>query len=351
MTFMSSALTLGVTCALVAGIMCGAFTLPMKYLGRWSWENVWAIFILVSCVLMPVAMVAATTPGFMRILRVAPAGAVISAMLTGFAWGFGAIMFGQGVSAVGVSMANTLMLAISASLGSFLPMGLLAPEKLAQPQGHAIILGTLLGILGIVCCGYAGLLREKSQAADKEKLRGNMVGMARPIAAGLALCIGAGLLSSVLNIGYSLAQPVLTTAIHAGYSPFAGSNIIWLLMLTSGAVPNLCFCGYLLGKNASMKKYAAPHSFMLYGLAVLMGLIWSGDIFLYGFASPKIGRLGPAIGWPLKLIAGLITANVLGFFIGEWKLARVKDRRCMAAGLVILLFSILTLGWASTLGY
>src|ERR1017187_8805195 len=148
MIFASTTLTLGVALALVAGIMCGAFALPMKYLGRWSWENVWAIFILISCVLMPVIIAKATAPRFVEILKSAPPGAVAAAVLTGFAWGFGAIMFGQGVSAVGVSMANTLVLAISASLGSFLPLGLLAPERLGQPQGHAIILGTLVGTAG-----------------------------------------------------------------------------------------------------------------------------------------------------------------------------------------------------------
>lgn len=349
MAFANSAPTWGVTFAIVAGIMCGAFALPMKYLGRWSWENVWAIFILVSCVLMPAILAGATAPAFVQILRAVPAGAVAAATLTGFAWGFGAIMFGQGVSAVGLSMANTLVLAISAALGSFLPMGLLAPEKLAQPQGHAIICGTLVGIVGIALCGYAGFLREKSQGNQKEALRGGMVGKARSASVGLALCVGAGLLSAVLNIGYALAQPILAVAVHTGYSAFAGSNIIWLLMLTSGAVPNLCFCAYLMGKNATWKKYAVPNAAILYGLTVLMGLLWGGDIFLYGFASPKIGRLGPAIGWPLKLIAGLITANVMGYFIGEWKLTHAKDRLWMTVGLLVLLVAILVLGWSSTL--
>jgi L-rhamnose-H+ transport protein len=330
--------------------MCGAFALPMKYLGRWSWENVWAIFILVSCVLMPAIIARTTAPAFTQILRAAPAGAVLAATLTGFAWGFGAIMFGQGVSAVGLSMANTLVLAISAALGSFLPMSLLAPEKLAQPQGHAIVCGTLVGIVGIACCGYAGFLREKSQGLHKEALRGSMVGQARPVAVGLALCMGAGLLSAVLNIGYAAAQPILATAVRGGYSAFAGSNIVWLLMLTSGAVPNLCFCAYLMRKNATWKKFAMPNAAALYGLAVVMGLLWGGDIFLYGFASPKIGRLGPAIGWPLKLITGLITANVMGYFIGEWKLTRAKDRWWMTGGLLILLVAIVILGWSSTLG-
>jgi L-rhamnose-H+ transport protein len=347
--FASTTLTLGLTLAIVAGIMCGAFALPMKYLGRWSWENAWAIFILVSCVLMPIVITTATVPDFVRVLYLAPGRAVASAVLTGFAWGFGAIMFGQGVSALGVSMANTLVLAISASLGSLLPMGLLAPEKLGRPQGHAILLGTLVALVGIACCGYAGLLREKSQGVEKEKLRGDMVGAARPIAVGLALCIGAGLLSAVLNIGYASAQPVLAAAVRAGYSSFAGSNIIWLLMLTSGAVPNLCFCGYLLGKNASWKKYALPNCTALHGLAVLMGLLWGGDIFLYGYASPQIGKLGPAIGWPLKLIAGLVTANIIGIVSGEWKLTRAKDRSWMIAGLIVLLVAIPILAWASIL--
>jgi L-rhamnose-H+ transport protein len=345
-----SALTLGVTCALVAGIMCGAFALPMRYLGRWSWENVWAIYILVACVLMPLMIVWVAVPDFVEILKSAPVGAITAAILTGFAWGLGAIMFGQGVSAVGLSMTNTLVLAISASFGSILPMALLAPEKFGQPQGRAIVLGALVGVVGIACCGYASVLRERSQRLDKEKLRGDMVGSTRPISVGLALCIGAGLLSAVLNIGYSSAQPVLSAAVHSGFSAFAGSSIIWLLMLTSGAVPNLCFCIYLMNKNATWKKYTVPNGASLYGLAILMGLLWGGDIFLYGFASTKIGRLGPAIGWPLKLIGGMMTANLIGYGIGEWKLTRARDRLWMAMGLLVLLMAVLILAWSSTLG-
>jgi len=349
MTIPASTLASGVTCAIVAGVMCGIFALPMKYLGRWSWENVWAIFILVSCVAMPLAITWFTVPQWMRVLATTPAHATWIACVTGFAWGFGAIMFGQGVSAVGISMSNTLVLAISASLGSFLPICVLAPERLRQPQGHAIIVGTIVGIAGMASCGYAGLLREKSQENDKEAVRGEMVGQARPIAIGLLLCAGAGILSAVLNIGYSAAQPLLTSAVRLGYSSFAGSNVIWLLMLTCGAVPNLVFCAYLLGRNGSWAKYVKPKCGLLYGLTILMGLLWGGDIFLYGFASPKIGRLGPAIGWPLKLIAGLITANAAGYLTGEWKLTHAKDQRWMTLGLAVLFAAIITLGWASTL--
>lgn len=343
-------LTLGITFAIISGIMNGTFTLPMRFLGQWSWENVWAVFIVVSCVIMPLGIVAVTLPGFAQVLTSAPVRAIVLACAAGFAWGFGAIMFGQGVSAVGISMANTLVLAISASLGSFLPILLLAPERLLQAQGKAIILGTLAGVAGIVCCGYAGFLKEKSQKGHEESSRGQMVGRARPFGIGLLLCVGAGLLSAVFNIGYSAAQPILETAVRMGHSAFAGSNLIWLLMLTSGAGANLCFCGVLFKKNGSWRKYAAPRSASLLGLAIVMGLLWGGSIFVYGFASPDLGKLGPAIGWPLSLMAGLITANVWGFMTGEWKMTQLKERRWMMVGLLVLLGAIGVLGWSGTLG-
>ncbi|MGH9655490.1 MAG: L-rhamnose/proton symporter RhaT [Bryobacteraceae bacterium] len=350
MNFTVSALALGIIFALVSGIMNGTFTLPMRYLGRWSLENVWAVFILVSCIIMPVAIIAITVPGFAKILATAPTDAVVIACITGFAWGFGAIMFGQGVSAVGISLGNTLVLAISASLGSFLPILLLAPERLGRAQGQAIIAGTLIGIAGIVCCGYAGFLKEKSQKDKADRVRGEMVGHRRPFGAGLALCIGSGLLSAVFNIGYSSAQPVLQTAVHMGYSTFAGSNLVWFLMLISGAVANLCFCAYLFKKNGSFGNYALSKATPLFGLAIAMGLLWGGSIFVYGFAAPKLGEIGPAIGWPLSLIAGLLTANAWGAFAGEWKLTRLKERRWMAGGVLVLLLAIVTLGWSSALG-
>jgi L-rhamnose-H+ transport protein len=346
----ASVLAFGIACAIVSGIMNGIFTLPMRYLGKWPWENVWAIVMLVPCVIMPVVIVLLTVPGFMRVLQSAPPHAVLFASLFGFAWGFGAIMFGQGVSAIGISMGNSLALAISASFGSVLPILVLAPERLFQTQGSAIIGGTLIGILGIACFGYAGFRREKSQQGNTQQVRGDMVGHARPFAIGLLLCSGSGLLSAVFNIGYSLGQPIRETAVRMGHTTFAGTNLIWLLMLTCGSVPSLCFCGFLMKKHGTWRRYAAAGSARLYSLTIGMGLIWGGHTYLYGFASPKLGKLGPSIGWPLTLMAGLMTVNACGFLAGEWKMTRLRDRQWMGLGLIMTLAAIAVLGWSSTLG-
>jgi L-rhamnose-H+ transport protein len=343
----SSALTMGLALAVVSGLMNGTFTLPMRYLGRWSWENVWALFILVACLIMPVVIAATTVSNLGESLRQAPTRAIAMAMICGFAWGFGAIMFGQSVSAIGISLANTFVLAISSSLGSFLPILLLDPGKLFEKQGEAIMAGTAIAIAGIAFCGYAGKLKERSQV--NEDVRQEMVGKARPFWIGLLLCAGAGILSAVFNIGYSGAQGIVQSAVHLGNSAFAGSNLVWLLMLTGGAVANLGFCVYLFKQNASWVKYKQPKSASLYGLTLLMGLLWGGSIFVYGSAAPKLGKLGPAIGWPLSLSVGLLAANLCGIFAGEWRFSRAVERVFMGIGLLVLILAIVTLGWSSTL--
>lgn len=349
MTSLAATPWAGLALVLTAGCMTGIYTLPMRFLGRWSWENVWAIFMVVSCVAMPLIAACWTAPNLLHVLAATPGHAVAAAVITGFAWGFGAIMFGQGVSAIGVSMSNTLVLAISAALGSFLPMIVLAPERVHQPQGIAILVGTAIGMIGIVCFGYAGFARDRSQAAALAQVRGKMVGKARPFGIGLLLCFGAGILSAVLNIGFSLAQPVIATAVRSGDSRFAGSAIIWLLALGAGAIPNLVFCAWLMARHSSWRNFGAPRALPLYAATILMGLLWGGDILVYGLASPMLGKLGPAIGWPVKLTAGLVTANAAGILTGEWKSTRSTERRWLAAGFVVVVLAIFVLGWSSRL--
>jgi len=145
---MGDTVLVGSLLAILSGLMNGSFTLPMRFLGRWEWENVWSIFITSSCLIMPAAILTAIAPRSWAIIAHAPAHAVWIAIATGFAWGFGAIMFGQSVSAIGISLANTLVLAISSALGAFLPMLLLAPQKIFSPTGKMIVAGVPSNLSG-----------------------------------------------------------------------------------------------------------------------------------------------------------------------------------------------------------
>ena len=59
---MTSMLLAGALLAILSGLMNGSFTLPMRFLGRWEWENVWSLFIVISCLLMPAAIVSVIAP-------------------------------------------------------------------------------------------------------------------------------------------------------------------------------------------------------------------------------------------------------------------------------------------------
>lgn len=345
---MNQMIATGILLAILSGVMNGLFTLPMRFLGRWNWENVWILFIIVSCLILPVLVLSATAPQAWGLLPGAPTHALFAATLAGFAWGFGAIMFGQSVSAIGISLANTFVLAISAALGSVLPLLFLAPGKLFQREGVMILAGVGVAIVGIVLCGRAGWLREKAERSSKQTNRGDMVGQARPIWVALMLAVGSGILSGVFNIGFTLAQPIVGYARAAGLSTFASTSLIWWIMLGAGSVANLGFCIYLLRKNGSVKKFTQAGGSRLYFLAAAMGLLWGGSIFVYGAAAPMLGDLGTAIGWPLSLATGLLIANAAGLSSGEWRHAPRIAHRWLYTGIVVLLIAVAVLSGANS---
>ena len=336
----------GALLAILSGLMNGSFTLPMRFLGQWEWENVWSLFIIASCIVMPVLIVSVTAPQSWMIVAHAPAYAVWIAVLTGFAWGFGAVLFGQSVSAIGISLANTLVLAISSALGSLLPIVLLKPQSLLRPAGAEILGCILVELVGIGLCGWAGRQRELESGTGAQ--RGNMVGRARPVRVAILMALGAGLLSAVFNIGFSLAQPIADYGRASGLSQFSSTNLIWWIMLSAGAVANLGFCSYLFRRNSSLKKFLEPGRLRLYSLSAGMALLWGGSIFVYGASVPRLGSLGTSIGWPLSLAVGLLLANVIGIVLGEWRQASERARAWMYSGILVLLVAVILLSRVSS---
>ncbi len=341
---MKDTLVAGSFLAILSGMMNGSFTLPMRFLGRWEWENVWSLFILVSCLILPASLITAMAPQSWSILAHAPAPSVLIASVTGLAWGFGALLFGQSVSAVGISLANTLVLAISSALGALLPILILAPHRLLSHTGEMILFGVAVEVAGIALCGHAGRLREQADAPVPQ--RGSMVGHARPVRIALLMASGSGVLSAVFNMGFSLAQPIAVYGRAAGLSPFSSTNLIWFIMLAAGSVANLGFCAFLLARNRSLGKFRQPGKFRLYGFSAVMALLWGGSIFVYGAAAPRLGSLGTSIGWPLSLATGLLLANLIGVSLGEWKGASPRARAYMYYAIPVLLIAVIILSRA-----
>ena len=56
-------------------------------------------------------------------------------LLFGFAWGIGATLCGLGISRVGLALAFAVILGITASFGSLIPLAVVHPHELLSPLG------------------------------------------------------------------------------------------------------------------------------------------------------------------------------------------------------------------------
>lgn len=321
----------GVLLAVLSGACNGLFTAPMKLQSRWKWENTWLVFIVVACLVMPLAIVLPAVPNLRGVFTGTPGGAVAAALAFGFAWGFGAISFGQSVDALGVSIANSLVIGISSALGSLVPLILGGNVRMSQ-RILMLLSGVTAFLIGVALCGAAGLLRDKAAARTADR---------KVQTRGYVFAITAGVMSAIFNIGFTLALPIAATGKAMGLSEFAATNCIWLLMLGAGSIPNIGYCLYLMNKNKTAGLLTEPGSARAWLLASAMGLLWGGSIFLYGAAVPKLGDIGPSVGWPLSLAVGLVVANAMGLLLKEWSTAPAAATARMRYGLLVLIAAIL----------
>jgi len=324
---------LGLCYALLSGIANGLFSAPMKMIRRWKWENIWLLFIVVACLLMPAAMVLPVAD-WRAVFAASPQPAVAAAFLFGFLWGFGAILFGLSVDRLGVSLANTLVIGLSSALGSLVPLILGGALKI-EPRLLVLFLGVATFVAGVWMCGAAGRLRDGGSPAGS--------------GSGYLFAIGSGVMSAIFNVGYSLALPIAAAGQRLGYSSFTATNCIWLAMLGAGSAPNIIYCALLMRKHSSLGCYA-EEPVKGWSLGVVMGLLWGGSIFLYGAATPLLGDIGPSIGWPLSLAVGLLVANLMGVLLGEWRAAPPAARRRMRLGILVLLAAIVLCAASTRVG-
>jgi L-rhamnose-H+ transport protein len=329
---------LGIFYVALSGICNGLFSAPMKIIPRWKWEIIWLVFILTSCVAMPPILVFSRIPDVGAVFAEAPGQAILAALLVGFAWGFGAILFGLSVHHLGVSIANSLVIGLSSALGSLAPLIVLGQLRLNTKQ-LVLFAGIAVFLAGVWLCGRAGRMRDSagSGAAGETSMRGYL------------FACGAGVMSAIFNVGYSLALPVADTGEKLGLSRFDATNAIWLLMLGAGSIPNIAYCVYRMRSAHTAGLFWDAQPSRTWGLSIVMGLLWGASIFLYGAATDLLGDIGPSIGWPLSLAVALLVANILGVLLKEWRSAPAPAIRSMQLGLGVLFAAIVLCGVSGSL--
>ena len=326
---------------IVAGVANASFSLPMKFTRKWSWENTWLVWTLFALIILPVVTALATIPSLNSVYQQAGSRIVVEVVFFGAGWGVAQVLFGLAIDAIGIALAFSIVLGLSAALGSLIPLIWLHSNKILTAAGFTNMGGVILVIAGVSVCAIAGRIRERSQSSAPN------AGSGRSFCRGLMLAIISGICAALMNFGIAFGGPLISAATTAGAKPQWTINAVWLPLMMAGAIPNVIYCLLLLRRNGSSVNFRKTATGSHWILAFTMAVFWFGSTLLYGIASTKLGGLGPVVGWPLFMSLIVITASLLGIFTGEWVSTGRKPLRLQMTGVMILVIAVVVLSRAS----
>ena len=315
--------------------MNASFTLPMKFTRKWAWENTWLAWTVFTLVILPPLVTWLTVPRLGDVY--AQAGLMPAAIAAGCGagWGVSQVFFGLAVDAVGIALAFSVILGISAAVGALLPLFMQGDPFGAK--GLEIMGGVALVIVGVLICAKAGRARE---AALGQGPKGKP-----SVGRGLVFCTISGLGSALVGLGLQYGGKLGDTAQQLGADPTWKNNATWLPLMMAGAIPNLIFCLYLISKNHTGGRFGAKGTGSYWLLAGIMAICWFGSTLMYGVSS---NLLGIVVAWPAFMSLIVIMAMVWGVLTGEWKGSGSKPLQVMYSGLGVLVLAIVVLSMAKS---
>ena len=317
----------------IAGIANATFTLPMKFARHWAWENVWLVWSVMALMVFPVCAAALSIPSLEAVYREAGIGPVAMVALCGAGWGLAQVMFGLSIDAIGIGLAFSIVLGISAAVGSLIPLIRLQRVHHGFPVTGNVLLGIALVLAGVLACAVAGQLRDKAHGGNSTK--------EKSFAVGLLLSVCSGLCAASMNIGVAFGGPLLRSATAHGASAQQVVYAVWLPLLAAGALPNLLYCAYLLGRKHTWSNFRIQQAPLYAVLAMVMAVLWFFSTALYGIATQWLGDLGVVVGWPVFMSLIVITASVLGIVTGEWKSSGTTPVIFQLAGMLLLVLAVI----------
>ena len=322
-----------------ASFFQGSFGLGMKYMSPLSWEAWWLIHVTIAMIIFPFLWAIIVVPNLFDIISSSPIESIQMAMLYGVLWGIGGIMFGVSVPYIGLSLTMGIVMGLAGSVGSLIPF-FQGSNSTSDPVFSYVLGGLLISLVGVALTAKAGIDRDKLQNSNDSNNKSN-------ITKGILIAVVCGVLSALLNVGFSNAAPIAKTAEDFGVITRNSSLVAWVVVLWGAFLMNALYCVYLLFKNNSWNSFNPINSIKAYRWSVIAGLCWFAALGVYGQGAALLGDIGPVIGWPILLGLSLIISNFWAYRAGEWKNAK-KPFNLLLIGLIVLIFSAIVLGLGST---
>lgn len=335
------AVVFGFAFILIASFLQGSFYLPGTYTKKWEWEHTWTFFSLFGMIIFSWLFIISTVPNIFSVYSSASSKDIVVLLVFGGLWGIGAICNGLAMDRLGMALAFPIVLGTVSALGALIPLIVFFPSDLFTLRGLVLILGIVVVVIGIVLCSRAYAHKE-SPSESSQPGKGTF-------AVNLAIAITAGVMSSLLNVGFAYGKGLIQVAESMGISGVFSANAAWALILTAGGIVNILYCFYLMAAHGTFKGFFIAEGPRNSGLGTLMGLIWCGGLYMYGLGAANLGELGVVVGWVIFMTIIIIVGNLWGIFRGEWEGAHPSARALLNRGMSMLIIAIIIVALSNTL--
>jgi len=357
---------LGVIFHFIGGFASGSFYMPYKKVKGWHWESFWIVGGIFSWFIVPPLAAYLTIPGFGEIIKNAGASTLGITYLFGVLWGIGGLTYGLGVRYLGVSLGSSIILGLCMVFGALIPSIYynFFPKEgkdtfamlVGSSWGLTVLAGLALCVVGIIICGKAGVMKEKQLSAAATDPNGVQVKTEYKFALGMFVSIVSGVLSACFNFGLEAGKPMaeLANEIWKTANPGQGNflyqnNVTYVVVLWGGLTTNFIWCMILNARNKTFGDYTDKKTPLLknYIFSALAGTTWFLQFFFYGMGESKLGN-GPS-SWILHMAFIILTANMWGLVLKEWKGVNKKTATTIILGIITIILSVLLVGYGNSL--
>lgn len=339
---------LGVFFHLLGGFASGSFYLPYKKVNGWAWESYWLVGGLFSWLLVPALLGSLTVPHLYQVLAQAPVATLGWTYFWGLLWGVGGLTFGLSMRYLGLSLGMAVTLGLCAVFGTLVPPIWLGtfPGLATSVSGQVILAGLAVCVLGILVCGRAGMLKEKSLTqAEKQASVAEF-----DLRKGLLVAVFSGVMSACFSFGLTAGQPLTRLAVARGTNPLFENNATLVVILLGGLTTNALWCLYLNLKNKTYGDYLNPSAPALRNVlfCALAGLTWYFQFFFYGMGDSQMGAYRFS-GWTLHMAFIIAFSSMWGLLLHEWRGVAPRTLRTVSVGIFIVVFSTVIVGYGNYL--
>ena len=329
---------------LMLGAICGgSFALPSKFVKKEvPWETTWGPFFLFVTILLPTTVFPFIADGLFATCSKVGLSVIIWPVAFGFLWGLGSMTLGLSFAFIGLSLAYAINYGAQIATGGIAPIVIHHPDQIATPHGYTILAGVAVCLVGVVVCGYAAILKSKSQTVEGEE---EAMPTGDKLIKGLLVALLSGVLCACYGIAASYGKEItkVSTAEPFNNPDWRAAFVVAALILWGGSVSACGYCVYKFQSNKTWSSLTGPGIGQVLIIALVMAVLHDGAILLFGVGASKLGALGFAVGYAAFMSFAIIVGNINGFLTKEWKGASGKSVGVIAAGILVLVIGVCVL--------